>query len=64
MHGKEDVASYIERAELYFATNYVEKDNEVATLLAVVGADAYGGLCILLVPQRRKSLTSYKRYFD
>ena len=52
--GKEDIASYIERIELYFAANYVEKDNEVVTLLAVIGADAYGVLRNLLAPQRPK----------
>ncbi|XP_044167171.1 uncharacterized protein K02A2.6-like [Acropora millepora] len=52
--GKEDIASYIERIELYFAANYVEKDNEVVTLLAVIGADAYGILRNLLAPQRPK----------
>ena len=40
--GKEDIVSYI------------EKDNEVATLLAVIGADAYGVLRNLLGPQRPK----------
>ena len=55
MDGKEDIASYIERIELYFAANYVEKDNEVAaTLLAVIGADAYGILRNLLPPRRPK----------
>ena len=54
MDGKEDIASYIERIELYFAANYVEKDNEVATLLAVIGADAYGILRNLLLPRRPK----------
>ena len=34
---KEDTASYIELVELHFAANYVEKDNEVATLTAVNG---------------------------
>ena len=42
MDGKEDIASYIERIELYFAANYVEKGNEVVALLAVIEADAYG----------------------
>ena len=48
MDGKEDIGSYLERVELYFAANYVKKDNEVATLLAEVGADAYGVLRNLL----------------
>ena len=48
--GKEDIAGYIERIDLYFAANYVEKDNEVVTLLAVIGADAYGVLRNLLPP--------------
>ncbi|XP_067026439.1 uncharacterized protein [Acropora muricata] len=52
--GKEDIASYIERTELYFAANYVEKGNEVVALLAVIGADAYGVLCNLQAPQRPK----------
>ena len=26
LHGKEDITSYIERVELYFATNFVHKD--------------------------------------
>ena len=51
MDVKEDIASYIERIELYFAANYVEKDIEVVTLLAVIGADAYGVLRNLLAPQ-------------
>ena len=29
---KEDIASYIERVELYFAANYVEDDHEVSEL--------------------------------
>ena len=52
--GKEDIASYIKRVELYFVTNDVEKDHEVATLLAVVEAEAYGVLRNLLAPQRPK----------
>ena len=39
--GKEDIASYTERVELYFAANYVEADFEVATFLALIG-----GRCI------------------
>ena len=56
MDGKEDIASYIERIELYFAANYVEKDKEVVTLLAVIGADAYGVLpfAICWPPSDRK----------
>ena len=42
------------RKILYFAANYVKKDNEVATLLAVVGADAYGVLRNLLGSQQPK----------
>ena len=59
MDGKEDVASYIERAELYFAANYVEKGNEVATFLAVVEVNAYGVLRNLLAPHLPKNT-----YFD
>ena len=32
--GKEDIASYIERVELYFAANYVKAGYKVATFLA------------------------------
>ena len=49
--GKEDIASYIEGVELYFAANYVEADYEVATFLALIGADAYG---VLLAPELPK----------
>ena len=52
--GKEDIAIYIERVELYFAANYVEEDNEVATFLALIGADAYGVLRNLFAPDRPK----------
>ena len=49
--GKEDIASYKERVELYFAANYVEADYEVAAFLALTGADAYGVLRNLLAPK-------------
>ena len=52
--GKEDIASYIERVELYFAANYVEADYEVATFLALIGPDAYGVLRNLLAPELQK----------
>ena len=51
---KEDIASYIERVELYFAANYVKADYKVATFLAFIGADAYGVPRNLLVPERPK----------
>ena len=54
VEGKEDIASYIERVELYFAANYVEKDHEVSTFLSLIGADAYGVLRNLLAPDRPK----------
>ena len=44
VEGKEDIASYIERVELYFTASYVEKDHEVSTFLSLIGADAYGSL--------------------
>lgn len=44
VEGKEDIASYIERVELYFAANYVEMDHKVSTFLLLNGADAYGVL--------------------
>ena len=37
---KEDIASYIERVELYFESYYVKVDYKVATFLASIGADA------------------------
>ena len=40
--GKKDIASYIERVELYFAANYVKADYKVATFLAFIVAGAYG----------------------
>ena len=52
--GKEDIASYIERVEFYFAANYVEADYKVATFLAFIVADAYGVLRNLLSPGRPK----------
>ena len=50
--GKEDIASYIERVELYFAANYVKADYKVATFLAFIVADAYGVPRILSAPER------------
>ena len=52
--GKKDIASYIERVELYFAANYVKADYKVATFLAFIVADAYGVPRNLLVPERPK----------
>ena len=52
--GKEEIAGYIERVELYFAANYVKADYKVATLLAFIVADAYGVLRNLLAPERPK----------
>ena len=52
--GKKDIASYIQRVELYFAANYVKADYKVATVLAFIVADAYGVLRNLLFPERPK----------
>jgi len=52
--GKADIASYIERVELYFAANYVKADYKVATFIAFIGSDAYGVLRNLLAPERPK----------
>ena len=52
--GKEDIASYIERVELYFGANYVKADYKVVTFLAFIGADAYGVPRNYLVPERPK----------
>ena len=52
--GKEDIASYIERVELYFAANYVKTDYKVATFIAFIGSDAYGVLRYMLAPERPK----------
>ena len=51
---KEDITSYIERVELYFAANYVKTDYKVATFIAFIGADAYGVSRNLLSPKRPK----------
>ena len=40
--GKKDIATYIERVELYFAASYVKADYKVATFLVFIVADAYG----------------------
>ena len=53
--GKEDIANYIERVELYFAANYVKTDYKVATFLAFIVADANGVPRNLLSPKRPKS---------
>ena len=52
MDGKEYIASFIERVELYFAANYVKADYKVATFLAFIVADAYGVPRNLLAPER------------
>ena len=52
--GKEDMASCIERVELYFAANYVKADYKVATFLAFIVADVYGVPRNLLAPERPK----------
>ena len=39
---------------MYFAANYVEADYEVATFLALTGADAYGVLRNLLAPELQR----------
>ena len=49
---KEDIASYIERVELYFAANYVKADYKGATFLAFIVADAYGVPRNLLARER------------
>ena len=54
MDGKEDIASYIERMELYFAANYVKADYKVATFIAFIVSDAYGVLRNLLAPESPK----------
>ena len=58
--GKEDIASYIKRVELYFAANCVEADYEVATFVALIGADAYGVLRNLLAPELQKDKSFYE----
>ena len=54
MDGKEYIASFIERVELYFAANYVKADYKVATFLAFIVADAYGVPRNLLANERLK----------
>ena len=60
--GNEDIASYIERVELYFAANYVKVDYKVATFLAFIVADAYGVPRNLLAPERPKHKSFMQRY--
>ena len=52
VNGTEDIASYIERVELYFAAIYVKADYKVGTFIAFIVADAYGVLRNLLAPER------------
>ena len=52
--GKKDIASYIQRVELYIAANYVEADYKVATFIALIRADVFGVLRNLLAPERPK----------
>ena len=52
VNGTEDITSYIERVELYFAANYVKADDKVATFLAFIVADAYVVLRNFLGPER------------
>ena len=49
---KEDIVSYLERVELYFAANYVKADYKVATFPAFIVAGAYGVPRNLLAPER------------
>ena len=60
--GKKDIASYIERVELYIAANYVEADYKVATFIAFIRADAYGVLRNLLAPERPKDKSFVQQY--
>ena len=57
--GIEDIVSYIERVELYFAANYVKADYKVATFLAFIVADAYGVPRNLLAPDRQKNISLF-----
>lgn len=59
VEGKEDIASYIERVELYLAANYVEKYHKVSKFLSLIGMDTYGVLRNLLAPDRPKH-----KYFE
>ena len=60
--GKNDIESYIERVELYFATNYVKADYKVATFIAFIRADAYGVLRNLLATERHKDKYFVQKY--
>ena len=57
-----DIASYIERAELYFAANYVKTDYKVASFRAFIGADAYGVSRNSLSPKRPKDKSFVHSY--
>ena len=60
--GKKDIASQIERVQLYFAANYVEADYKTATFKAFIVADAYGVLRNLLAPERPKNKSFVQQY--
>ena len=51
---KEDITSFKEYIDLYFAASYVENDNEVSKSLSVIRADANEVFRNLLAPQRPK----------
>ena len=46
----DDISTYLERMQLYFAVNKVEDDRKVPVLLTVIGAKAYSTLRSLLAP--------------
>lgn len=51
---QEDIASYLERLQLYFDANAVEEAKKVSVLLTVIGVKAYGTLRSLLAPTKPK----------
>ena len=44
----ENIATYLEKLQLYFDANRVEEGKKVAVLLTVIGAKAYGIIRSLL----------------
>ena len=66
----DDISTYLERLQLYFAANKVEDDCKVPVLLTVIGAKAYSTLHSLLAPDSPADksfndiLTTLKGHFD
>ena len=53
-HDSEDLATYLERMELYFSANDIPDPKQVPIFLNVVGSATYGLLRSLLAPVNPK----------